>query len=78
MDADLNNATLFVRGAGGGQGSATGNGTSGNPVGRATLFSHSNFNTGIDGALGGSGEGRLPASRSSPERSPSSRSMIAT
>ncbi len=55
LDDTNSTATLFVRGAGGGQASMMGSGAIGIPVGRATLFSHSNFSAGIAGALGGSG-----------------------
>ncbi len=55
LNSTSGTATLAVRGAGGGQGSVMGSGAIGSAVGRATLFSHSNFNAGIAGALGGSG-----------------------
>ncbi len=54
MDDTNSSATLFVRGAAGGMGSATAQGTIGVPIGRASVFVYSNFGGGIDGALGGS------------------------
>lgn len=55
LDAASETATLYVNSTAGGSGSATAQGAVAIPNGRSTLFSHSNFNAGIAGSLGGSG-----------------------
>ena len=53
LDADTQEAALYVKGAGGGIESATATGAIGSPDGRASLFTWSGFGGGVAAALGG-------------------------